>query len=113
MSVRTSAVRICRDAQCSPELDLCLAWRRFFTRVDRAAFSASSLFLVIEEGRVERRKIAHQILDLHLVTMDEISALKAIPPEGIVGIALVALGLEHQSDRGWRGLLHCANLCEA
>jgi len=53
-----SPQRICRDAQCSPESDLCPAWRRLFTKVGRTAFSASSLFLVVEEGLVERRKIA-------------------------------------------------------
>ena len=65
----------------------------------RTAFSASSLFLVVEEGLVERRKIAHPILDLHLVTMDEISALRALPLEGVVGMALLALFVRSMTRR--------------
>jgi hypothetical protein len=52
----------------------------------RTAFSASSLFLVVDEGLVKRQKIAHQILDLHLVTMDEISALKAYHSKASLGL---------------------------
>src|SRR6516165_9071729 len=95
-----SPQRICRDAQCSPESDLCPAWRWLFTRVGRTAFSASSLFLVVEKGLVERRKIAPDLRPSP--RYDGRDSLKAIPLEGIVGIALLAPGFDHQSDRAGR-----------
>jgi len=69
-----------------------------------AAVLAGARLFVGEEGLVDRRQVAHQMLDLHLDAVHEIAAFKAVPLERVVRIAIVALRLDHKANRSRRPL---------